>query len=113
MHIFYSALEIISISPCVFYVSAMRNIGFPERKRKKHKQVSESLLQRFFISGVPNEFLPYIIKEETPKTLSKTSDIQRIYTIFVNAKSILSKPKHEKNYYCHRRILFLREKYHG
>lgn len=48
MHIFYSALEIISISPYVFYVSlcgnvgftqetyvsAMRNIGFPERKRK-------------------------------------------------------------------------------
>ena len=45
----------------------MRNIGFPERKRKKHKQVSESLLQRFFISGIPNEFLPYIIEEETAK----------------------------------------------
>lgn len=91
----------------------MRNIGFPERKRKKHKQVSESLLQRFFHLWNPKRISTLYYKEETPKTLSKTSDIQRIYTIFVNAKSILSKPKHEKNYYCHRRILFLREKYHG
>lgn len=91
----------------------MRNIGFPEKKRKKHKQVSESLLQRFFHLWNPKRISTLYYKEETPKTLSKTSDIQRIYTIFVNAKSILSKPKHEKNYYCHRRILFLREKYHG
>ena len=76
----------------------MRNIGFPERKRKNHKQVSESLLQRFFISGIPNRISTLYYKEETPKNLYPKHPIYKgIYTIFVNAKSILSKPKHEKN----------------
>ena len=73
----------------------MRNIGFPERKRKKHKQVSESLLQRFFISGIPNEFLPYIIRKRRQKLYPK-HPIYKGFTLSLSMRNLFYRSRNMK-----------------
>lgn len=73
----------------------MRNIGFPERKRKKHKQVSESMLQRFPISGIPNEFLPYIIKKSHQKLYPK-HPIYKGFTLSLSMRNLFYRSRNMK-----------------
>lgn len=71
----------------------MRNIGFPERKRKKHKQVSVLVLQRFFH--------PW-----------KHKLISTLYYIRRASKNFTQNIRHTKDlhYLCQREIYFIEAK---